>query len=210
MLLAGLLLASALFFWHDIYTFVRYRDVSEREAANLTYHLSKTALLPEGETPGLATVTDSTKLNRGGVLAGAKNGDKVLLFYQNGRVVLYRPSVGKVIAVGPLVLDASAAQVKGARVLVRNGSGNDQAGNEAIALMKDRYTEATISGLEGASRNDYPTSIVVDLTADGSKTQFVGAIAELLGIQKGIVPAGEARPENVDILIIIGQDFKTQ
>lgn len=208
-IIAAILLIVGILYWHAAYTFIVYRDASQREAANLAYSIGKTVALPNNEVPGLATVTDSTKLNRGGVLAGAKNGDKVLLFYQNGRVVLYRPSVKKVIAVGPLVLDASAAQVKGTRIVVRNGSGSDKAGSEVITLMKDRYSEASIADIEAASRSDYPTSIVIDLTTDGSKAQFVGAIAELLGIQKGIVPAGEVRPENADILIIIGRDFKT-
>lgn len=203
-----LLLVVAAFFWHDIYAFVRYRDDSQREAVNLTYRIGKTVLLPSDEIPGLATVTDSTKLNRGGVLTGAQNGDKVLLFYKGGRVVLYRPSVGKVVAVGPMVLDASAAQVKGTRIVIRNGSGNDVAVSSAIALMKERYSEATISGPESASRVDYPTSIAIDLTEDGSKTQFVGAITELLGVQKGILPSGESKPADADILIIIGKDFK--
>lgn len=198
----------SLLFWHDMYTFFAYTDASQREAVNLAYRISDTVAVPAGEIPGLATVTDVSKLNRGGVLAGAENGDKLLLFYESGRVVVYRPSIHKVISVGPMILDASAAQVKGTRIVVRNGTGKSASVDAAMSLMKERYAEANIADPENAARDDYPSSIAIDLTADGSKTQFVGAISELLGIQKGILPTGESRPDNADILIIIGADFK--
>ncbi len=201
-------ISVGLLFWHDVYTFFAYQDSSQREAANLSYRIGATVAIPDGEVPGLATITDESKLNQGGVLAGAENGDKLLLFYKSGRVIVYRPSIGKVVSVGPMVLDASASQVKDARIIVRNGAGKDSSINAAMSLMKERYAEAVIAGPETAARNDYPTSIAIDLTADGSKTQFVGAITELLGIQKGILPAGESQPDNADILIIIGADFK--
>jgi hypothetical protein len=58
-------------------------------------------VLPEDERPAIVTVTNSNSI---GIpfLDGAKDGDKMLIYQQNELVVLYRPSIDKIITVGPL------------------------------------------------------------------------------------------------------------
>lgn len=192
-------------FWKDIYTFALYRDASVREVQRLLLSVRQEAVLPSRELPGLATVTDKSKLNKGGVLARAENGDEVLLFYQAGQAILYRPSVGKVVSIGPIILDASAAQVKGARILVRNGSSDAKKYQAVLDKLKSRYHEAMITDGGVAARADYPRTIVIDSTDKGSKTQFVSAIDELIDGQNGILPIGENAPKDTDILIIVGK-----
>lgn len=190
--------------WQNVYTAIRYQDESEREVQRILLNIRDNVLLPDG-VPGLATVQDKSKLNQGGVLANARNGDKLLLYYDAGQAILYRPNVNKVVAIGPIVLDASAGQVKGTRVVVRNGSGSNQKLESALSLLKERYSEADISEPEEASRSDFPKTIVVDLSKNGEKNEFVGAMIELLGAQRGILPQGESMPD-ADVLIIIGRD----
>ncbi len=60
--------------------------------------------LPKSEVPSLATVTDPTKLTDQPFFKRAEVGDKVLLYTEAGRAVLYRPKTGKVIEIGPFVL----------------------------------------------------------------------------------------------------------
>lgn len=60
--------------------------------------------LPKTEVPSLATVTDPSKLKNQAFFAAAEVGDRVLLYTEAGRAVLYRPKTGKVIEVGPFVL----------------------------------------------------------------------------------------------------------
>lgn len=201
------LVATAIFgmmYWQDVYTFARYHNEGEREVQRIILKIEGKVNLPNG-APGLATVSDSSKINRGGVLAEAKNGDKILLYYAAGKAILYRPSVEKVIAIGPIVLDASAGQVKDTKVLVRNGSGDKKKLDSALNLLKERYSEADIAKPEEASRSDFPKTIVIDLTEKEEKTEFVGAMIELLGAQRGILPQGESKP-NADVLVIIGKD----
>lgn len=207
-ILAILIIVAALF-WKDIYSYAVYRDPQEREMQRLVLDVRSQAVLPGKEAPGLATVTDVSKLNRGGVLQDAKDGDKVLLYYKAARAILYRPGVSKVVAIGPLILDASASQVRDAKIVVRNGSGNADTASDALKLMKERYSEATLSGIEPASRSDYPNTIVIDLSKDGKKSELSNAIIELLGARKGIVPQGEPKPD-ADIMIIVGNDFGKQ
>ncbi len=203
LLISGLLVGFI--FWKDVYVFARYRDPDLREVQRLLLDIKNKAETPGNETPGLATVTDRTKINQGGVLKNAQNGDKVLLFYTNGEALLYRPSSSKVVAIGPLVVDPSAAQVKDTKIIVRNGTSGGDKYERILSMLKERYKGAIISGQDSASRDDFPMTIAIDLTKDGKKAEFVSAINELIDGRNGILPIGEEKPES-DILIIVGND----
>lgn len=58
-------------------------------------------LLPEDEVPALATVEDKAKLNSE-FLRSAENGDKLLVYKNAKKVILYRPSIDRIIEVGPV------------------------------------------------------------------------------------------------------------
>jgi hypothetical protein len=64
--------------------------------------VAKLVLLPTNETPALATVTDPSKLTSNGLLSQAKQGDKILIYAQWKQAVIYRPSVDKVVVIGPV------------------------------------------------------------------------------------------------------------
>ena len=57
--------------------------------------------LPTGEDPALATVTDATKLQTP-FLKRAHNGDKLLVYEKSGIALIYRPSIDRLVAVGPV------------------------------------------------------------------------------------------------------------
>ena len=59
--------------------------------------------LPD-EEPTIATVSDVTKLQDQSFFQNAQNGDKVLIFTQAKKAVLYRPSTEKVIEIAPVNL----------------------------------------------------------------------------------------------------------
>ena len=58
-------------------------------------------LLPDDETPALLTVTDVTK-PQSEFLRSAQNGDKMLVYKNHKKVILYRPSADRVVEVGPV------------------------------------------------------------------------------------------------------------
>lgn len=58
-------------------------------------------LLPTDETPALATVEDKAKLTSD-FLATAENGDKLLVYKDAKKVILYRPSIDRIVQVGPV------------------------------------------------------------------------------------------------------------
>lgn len=74
------------------------------DVAYVTNRVAQHMLLPTDETPALLTVTDSTKLTTT-FLKQAQNGDKILIYQNNKKAIIYRPSLDRVIAIGPVVID---------------------------------------------------------------------------------------------------------
>lgn len=64
-------------------------------------------LLPTGEQPTLATVSDVTKVKGQPFFINAANGDKVLIYTQARKAILYRPSKDIIVEVAPLNIDSS-------------------------------------------------------------------------------------------------------
>ena len=63
-------------------------------------------LLPTNEQPALITVEDETKVTSP-FLKQAKNGDKLLVYAKAKIVIIYRPSIDRIVAVGPVFIDTS-------------------------------------------------------------------------------------------------------
>ncbi|MEK7561273.1 MAG: hypothetical protein AAB541_00210 [Patescibacteria group bacterium] len=64
--------------------------------------VGKLVILPTGEQPTLATISDASKLQGQPFFAGAANGDKVLVYNKAGKAILYRPSLNKIVEMAPL------------------------------------------------------------------------------------------------------------
>lgn len=67
--------------------------------------VSKHVVLPSNEAPALLTVTDASKLTTD-FLKQASNGDKVLIYQENKKAIIYRPSIDRIIDIGPVVIDS--------------------------------------------------------------------------------------------------------
>jgi hypothetical protein len=59
-------------------------------------------VLPPGEVPVLATVGDTSKLPDQPFFREAQSGDEVLMFMKSKKAILWRPSIKKIVEVGPL------------------------------------------------------------------------------------------------------------
>ena len=70
--------------------------------------VSKHYLLPTDEEPALATVTDMRKLSTP-LFKQAHDGDKILIYQKNEIAIVYRPSIDRVVAVGPVSIDTLPA-----------------------------------------------------------------------------------------------------
>ncbi len=76
--------------------------VAQKEVADLVAKVSKLAVLPTGETPTVATVSDPEALKDQVFFAQAVKGDKVLIYAQAKKAILYSVTMNKIIDVAPL------------------------------------------------------------------------------------------------------------
>ncbi len=65
-------------------------------------------LLPEGETPTVATVSDLKPLKGQAFFAHATVGDKVLIYASAQKAILYNPRDKKIIEVAPISLGSTS------------------------------------------------------------------------------------------------------
>lgn len=75
---------------------------AKEEVKTLVKKLSELVVLPEGEDPVVATVTDKEKLKDQPVFAKAENGDKLIIYSSAGKAYLFDPNSGKVKDIIPV------------------------------------------------------------------------------------------------------------
>jgi hypothetical protein len=82
-------------------------QASTAEAQVIVTNVGKLIELPTNENPTVATVSDTSKLLDQPFFAKAKNGDKVLIYSNAKKAILYRPSINKIIEVAPVNVGSS-------------------------------------------------------------------------------------------------------
>ena len=202
---------------------------SSKEIENIVGKIAKLIELPQGEQPTLATVSDVNKLKGQAFFAKAQNNDKVLIFEQAKKAYLYRPSSNRLIDVAPVSFPTPVPEVAGAKisappsgsitpgpseaeasevkVALYNGSGVTGITRIVEAKLTDEMKEVAVSSKENANSRDYAETIIVDLTQRQSSS--ITRLIEALGVgKKGALPTGETKPEDADILVILGSDYK--
>lgn len=104
-LVLGLAGTSILFYKQARNVNVDPQKVSQEENEKVIAAVGKLVLLPEGEAPTIATVTDPEKLKaEQAFFAKAANGDKVLIYTRALKAIMYRPTENKIIEIAPLVI----------------------------------------------------------------------------------------------------------
>lgn len=84
------------------------QESAREETRQLIAKVGVLVEVPTDEPPTVATVTDASKLKDQAFFAKTQNGDKVLIYTQSKRAILYRPSTNKIIEIAPVNLGANA------------------------------------------------------------------------------------------------------
>lgn len=94
---------SAYYFYGE-YTSLKKEPnkAAEEEVKKLVTTVGKLIILPTGETPTIATVSDPEKLQDQLFFAKAKVGDKVLIYTNTKKAILYDPVEKKIVEVAPI------------------------------------------------------------------------------------------------------------
>lgn len=181
----------------------------EAEIGSLTKSVGKLIELPTNETPQLATVSDITKLKDQAFFAKAQNGDKVLIFIKAKKAIIYRPSINRIIEVAfytpPAAQASPSASATPAPKIVRialyNGTTIVGYTKTIGGRLSEKFANIEVITRENASKSDYQKTVVIDLT---NNKEMASAIASELKGEVGSLPEGESKPNNTDILVILG------
>lgn len=181
----------------------------EFENKRLVKQISSHIVLPN-EIPTFATVADKTRLINEPFFKNAENGDKVLIFTNAGRVVLYRPSIKKIVDISTVTVNSETitptptpvANESKIKIALLNGS--DTTG---LANKTEKEIFSQIDGIQIVSkdnaRSKYDKNIIVVVNKD--YTDLAGSLATLLKGEINSLPDGE-KTSNADILIILGKN----
>lgn len=175
----------------------------QSEVKKLVEEIGRLISLPEGEDPTIATITDIDKLKDQAFFKDAKNGDKVIIYTQAKKAILYDPIAKKIIDAAPLNI-GSASATQTVKIVLRNGTETIGLTTKAEADVKKSITNATIVKKENASKTDYEKSVVVALN-DAYKDS-AAKLAKDLNFTVGELPSAESKPKEGDILVILGKD----
>jgi hypothetical protein len=207
----------------SIYFYTQYQKAQNRlanptqyaadEAKKLVDAVSKLMTLPTDETPTVATVNDKEKLKNQAFFANTENGDKVLIYTNAKKAILYRPTLNKIIDVAPVNIGPAAtasaqpvvSEAPKMKFVLRNGTSivglTKKFESELLAKVRD----GEVTDRDNAKKKDYEKSILVDVKGD--KAAKAAQLAGDLALTVATLPEGEATPAS-DFLIILGTDKK--
>jgi hypothetical protein len=190
----GLLILAVVgyLFWAE-----RTVTVAETMAADkqLAAEVASKVVVPQDETPAISTVVDAAKIDQE-FLRGTKKGDKILLYFQARRAIVYRPSTGQVINTGPL----DAPRPKG---FIRSGYAG--ADTTKVAALLTASQDYAVDSTDASPQQSYKRTIVVDLA--GNRPDVARQLAARLKATVAPLPDGESKPD-ADLLVVVGAEYR--
>ena len=95
---------GAAFYYHKQFEGAKKnpQKIVQDEVVTVVAQVKELMVLPEDEQPTLATVSDPTKLQDQPFFAKAKVGDKLLLYANARKAILYDPIANKIVEVAPI------------------------------------------------------------------------------------------------------------
>lgn len=104
-----------------VYFYLQYQNIKKQltdptksaqvATREIIEKVGKLIELPTDEEPTVATISDKEKLKDQPFFAKAKNGDKVLIFANAKKAILYDPVANKIIDVAPVNIGSASASV---------------------------------------------------------------------------------------------------
>ncbi len=179
--------------------------------------VARLMVLPEGQVT-LATVTDAEKLASDNFFKSAKNGDKVLIYRDSGKAILYRPETDKIVDVAmvatannnPASTNAELTQFRTTvidntppKIAIYNGTQVSSLGTKMEKELSEQFPDFVINQKSEAVNKNYQQTIIVDVS--GKYSEILNDLGTFLEAKVVNLPAGEVPPQ-ADILIILGKD----
>lgn len=188
------------------------QQVKNDEVRQLIEQVGRLIELPDGEEPSVATITDVEKLQEQPFFQKAKNGDKIIIYPNAKKAILYDPTANKVIDVAPINIGTSSADqvsqeeesVQNLKIALRNGTRTVGLTTRMEPTVKKSAPDSEIVSKENAQVNTYDRTLVIVVNALVQKE--AETLAKDLKAQVSSLPAGEEEDKEADIMIIFGRD----
>ncbi len=107
--LVAILAATSSFFYREYTALAKNAPKQQESVTKLLQEVGRLIILPDNESPTVATVSDLSKLKNQVFFEHAKVGDKVLIYTNAKKAILYSPSEHKIVEVAPLNIGAPTA-----------------------------------------------------------------------------------------------------
>ena len=108
-IMAGSVILAVIAVIAAVYFYLQYssikanpQQISQQEVTDLVARVGDLMFLPQNETPTIATVSDPAALNSQPFFMNAQKGDKVLIYNQARKAILYNPTENKIVEVAPI------------------------------------------------------------------------------------------------------------
>lgn len=195
------------------------KDVKKENAA-LVAKLGRLMVLPEGEEPIVATISDVTSLAKNQPFyANAHNGDKVIVYMKAKKAIIYDPNADKIINVGPIFLESQNATSTSSGTPTESLTGQPEPTTSTLVTIEVRNGSSTpgiarvfaekfvgsqsykVLDVNPAARKDYGKNIIVNLAG-----KDVASLSKMLGNITPVtkLPTGEATTA-AEVLVIMGK-----
>src|SRR5258708_15640946 len=183
-----------------VYFYLQYRktqselnkSTQSNVQAALIEEVGKLIVLPTGEQPQVATVSDIMRLKGQSFFVHARNGDKVLIYSKAQEAILYDPIVNKIVEVGPISLTQVTPTPTGptptpvpVRVAIYNGTSTAGLATKVAAEVEQKMSQATVVAKSDAQQT-YTATVVVDLA--GEFASQGSTLAKLLNAKVEAMP----------------------
>lgn len=207
----------------------------QKETRQIVELVSDLMILPTAETPTLATVSEKELLMEQPFFQRAENGDKVLMYLEAKKAILYRPSVHKIIDVTTINIDnkellTNSPGATSAKTVEKETTSTtdstklstidvEQVTSRTVTLLNGTASEGLATQYQSLLSTSVPTIQIIrtgnaisnnypdTIVVDATKQNAVLAqqIAKTIGGTVKDLPSGELVPKT-DLLVILGQD----
>lgn len=229
-------LGGAGYYFFSQYQKTQYllKNPNEAAKADVTDTIAKVAQLvevPQGEEPTVATVSDIEKLRDKAFFQTAQNGDKVIVYSQAKKAILFRPSTNKVVEMAPVNVPSPEPAVAGAttgapttpasqttpastptskpvmpaRIAVFNGTVVAGLAADLESKLTPNPIDFKVTETGNAVKRNYTNTLIVVINPDF--TDNAQKLTQIIGGQIDVLPDGEKTPD-ADIVVIIGQNYQ--
>lgn len=187
-------IGSSMFFYKKYNDLKQSPESVQKKAEVLKNKVAKIISLPD-ETPVVGTIDDKDKFKDQPFFKDAENGDRILIFNESRKVVLYREKDNRLINVGPIAVTSdSSVTTKSVSVLT------DESGN-----IKGSTNDALVK-INGIKVSKSTAKVKVDklkvYDPGNNDTELAKQISSALGAEViTSIPDGETAPEGADVVV---------